>query len=95
MYSPKRGEQTALGGFGNYRLVFSLLNGIGNVSGKWTAFLSIILAFMNILPIPALGWRTMAIFIVYEIIIGAPQNQARNSWNTHRWLVCCLFCLAY
>ncbi len=48
-----------------------------------TAFLSIVLAFMNILPIPALdGGHVM--FTLYEMISG--ESPARNSWNMPRWL---------
>jgi len=63
---------TSLGGFG----------AIGNIfAPKWhwpsfwanTAFISIILAFMNILPIPALdGGHVM--FLLYEIIAGRKPN---------------------
>ena len=61
-----------LGGFGS----------IGNIfPSEWnwqifwlnTAFLSIILAFMNILPIPALdGGHVM--FLIYEMIAGKPPS---------------------
>ena len=39
-----------------------------------TAFLSIILAFMNILPIPALDGGHV-VFLLYEMVAGKPANQ--------------------
>ena len=39
-----------------------------------TAFISIILAFMNILPIPALDGGH-AVFILYEMVTGRTPNQ--------------------
>jgi regulator of sigma E protease len=62
-----------IGGFGTIGSLFS-------PSWDWrsfwnmTAFLSIILAFMNILPIPALdGGHVM--FLIYEMIVGKPAPQ--------------------
>ncbi len=51
------------------------------LEGLWasTAFISIILAFMNLLPIPALdGGHVM--FLLYEMVSG--RNPTTNSWNT-------------
>ena len=71
--SPKTGAYKGVGGFG----------AIGNLfPSKWdwqifwnlTAFLSLILAFMNILPIPALdGGHVM--FLLYEIVFGRPAPE--------------------
>ncbi len=71
--NPKTGAYKGLGGFG----------AIGNLfPPKWdwevfwnlTAFLSIILAFMNILPIPALdGGHVM--FLLYEMVVGRPAPE--------------------
>lgn len=62
-----------IGGFGTIGSLFS-------PSWDWqlfwnmTAFLSIILAFMNILPIPALDGGH-AMFLIYEMIVGKPAPQ--------------------
>jgi len=71
--SPSTGAYKGLGGFGT----------IGNLfPGKWhwqsfwemTAFLSLMLAFMNILPIPALdGGHVM--FLLYEMLVGKPAPE--------------------
>ncbi|MGY6562922.1 MAG: RIP metalloprotease RseP [Luteibaculaceae bacterium] len=62
-----------LGGFGT---IGSLFPSTWNWQAFWemTAFISIILGFMNILPIPALdGGHVM--FLLYEMITGRPANQ--------------------
>jgi len=64
---------TQVGGFG---AIGGLFPDGWNWQGFWlaTALLSIILAFMNILPIPALdGGHVM--FLLYEIITGRPPNE--------------------
>lgn len=64
---------TQVGGFG---AIGSLFNDTWNWPSFWetTAFISIILAFMNILPIPALdGGHVM--FTLYEIISGRKPNE--------------------
>lgn len=64
---------TQLGGFG---AIGSLFPDSWNWHGFWytTAFISIILAFMNILPIPALdGGHVM--FLLYEIVSGRKPNE--------------------
>lgn len=62
-----------VGGFGT----------LGGLFGKWgdwqrfwemTAFLSIVLAFMNILPIPALDGGHV-VFLLYEMVTGRPAPQ--------------------
>ena len=61
-----------LGGFG---AIGSLFPDTWNWKGFWasTAFISIILAFMNLLPIPALdGGHVM--FLIYEIVSGRKPN---------------------
>ena len=61
-----------LGGFG---AIGSMFPGTWNWKGFWssTALISIILAFMNILPIPALdGGHVM--FLAYEIVTGRKPN---------------------
>lgn len=62
-----------IGGFGT---IGSLFSPSWDWQSFWnmTAFLSIILAFMNILPIPALdGGHVM--FLIYEMIVGKPAPQ--------------------
>lgn len=64
---------TQVGGFG---AIGSLFPDAWNWKAFWTttAFISIILAFMNILPIPALdGGHVM--FLLYEIISGRKPNE--------------------
>ena len=62
-----------MGGFGAIR---SLFPDIWNWKGLWSsrALISIILAFMNLLPIPALdGGHVM--FLLYEMISGRKPNE--------------------
>ncbi len=72
IFSPKTGAYKSLGGFIT----------IGNIfPGQWdwhsfwslTAFLSIILAIMNVLPIPALDGGHV-VFLLYEMISGRKPN---------------------
>ena len=59
-----------MGGFGT---IGSLFPSTWDWEVFWnlTAFLSLMLAFMNVLPIPALdGGHVM--FLIYEIIVGRP-----------------------
>lgn len=70
---PKTGAYKGLGGFGT---IMSLFPATWDWQSFWelTAFLSLILAFMNILPIPALdGGHVM--FLLYEIIAGRKPNE--------------------
>ena len=71
--SPSSGAYKGMGGFGAIGSMFP---------AKWdwqifwnlTAFLSLMLAFMNILPIPALdGGHVM--FLLYEMIVGRPAPE--------------------
>jgi regulator of sigma E protease len=66
IFNPKTGAYKGLGGFGT---IGSLYSGEWIWEDFWniTAFLSLILAFMNILPIPALDGGHVA-FLLYEII---------------------------
>ena len=63
---------TQVGGFG---AIGGLFPDVWNWQGFWltTAFISIILAFMNILPIPALDGGHVA-FLLYEMISGRKPN---------------------
>jgi len=62
-----------MGGFGT---IGSLFPSTWNWQSFWelTAFISIILAFMNILPIPALDGGHV-VFLIYEMISGKAPNQ--------------------
>lgn len=64
---------TQVGGFG---AIGSIFPDAWNWQGFWmaTAFISIILAFMNILPIPALDGGHV-VFLMYEIISGRKPNE--------------------
>ncbi|MFO8054075.1 MAG: RIP metalloprotease RseP [Bacteroidales bacterium] len=71
--SPETGAYKGLGGFGT---IMGLFPASWDWQSFWelTAFLSLILAFMNILPIPALdGGHVM--FLIYEIIAGRKPNE--------------------
>lgn len=72
--SPSSGAYKGLGGFG---AIGSLFPASWNWEVFWnlTAFLSLMLAFMNILPIPALDGGHV-LFLIYEIIVGrsAPEK---------------------
>ncbi|MDE5419352.1 RIP metalloprotease RseP [Labilibaculum sp. DW002] len=68
IFSSETKAYKSIGGFGT---IASIFPGVWNWQAFWnlTAFLSIILAIMNILPIPALdGGHVM--FLMYEIITG-------------------------
>lgn len=62
-----------VGGFGS---IGGLFGGWGDWQTFWetTAFLSIVLAFMNILPIPALDGGHV-VFLLYEMVARRPANQ--------------------
>lgn len=72
IFNPKTGAYKGVGGFG---AIGGLFPDQWNWGAFWstTAFISIILAFMNILPIPALdGGHVM--FLLYEIVTGRKPN---------------------
>jgi regulator of sigma E protease len=71
--NPSSGAYKGMGGFG---AIGSLFPATWNWEIFWnlTAFLSLILAFMNILPIPALDGGHV-IFLLYEMIIGKPAPE--------------------
>tara|TARA_B100001109_G_C18829839_1_gene458938 strand:+ start:17 stop:1354 length:1338 start_codon:yes stop_codon:yes gene_type:complete len=71
--NPNTGAYKGLGGFGS---IGSLFPSEWNWEIFWnlTAFLSLMLAFMNLLPIPALdGGHVM--FLLYEIVLGKPAPE--------------------
>ena len=71
--SPSTGAYKGLGGFG---AIGSLFPATWNWEMFWnlTAFLSLMLAFMNILPIPALDGGHV-VFLLYEMVIGRPAPE--------------------
>ena len=71
--TPSTGAYKGLGGFG---AIGSLFPAKWNWEVFWnlTAFLSLMLAFMNILPIPALDGGHV-LFLLYEMIIGRPAPE--------------------
>jgi len=71
--TPSTGAYKGMGGFGS---IGSLFPATWNWEVFWnlTAFLSLILAFMNILPIPALDGGHV-IFLLYEMIMGRPAPE--------------------
>jgi Predicted membrane-associated Zn-dependent proteases 1 len=75
--SPKTGAYKGLGGF---KAIANAFPAVWDLESFWsmTALLSIILAFMNLLPIPALdGGHVM--FTLYEMI--TRRNRMRNYWS--------------
>lgn len=71
--NPKTGAYKGLGGF---KAIGNAFPGVWDWESFWnmTAFLSIVLAFMNLLPIPALdGGHVM--FTLYEMITGRKPNE--------------------
>jgi len=71
--SPSTGAYKGMGGFG---AIGSLFPATWNWEVFWnlTAFLSLMLAFMNILPIPALDGGHV-VFLLYEIVVGKPAPE--------------------
>ena len=71
--SPSTGAYKGMGGFGS---IGSLFPSTWNWEVFWnlTAFLSLMLAFMNLLPIPALDGGHV-VFLLYEIVVGKPAPE--------------------
>lgn len=68
IFQPSTGAYKGLGGFGTIGKLFAP-TWDWQVFWFWTAFLSVMLAFMNILPIPALDGGHV-LFLLFEIITG-------------------------
>lgn len=73
MFSPKTEAYKQVGGF---KSIASIFPATWDWEAFWnlTAFLSLVLAFMNFLPIPMLDGGYM-IFILYEMITGKPPGE--------------------
>ena len=71
--SPSTGAYKGMGGFG---AIGSMFPATWNWETFWnlTAFLSLMLAFMNILPIPALDGGHV-VFLLYEMVVGKPAPE--------------------
>ena len=71
--NPSSGAYKGLGGFG---AIGSMFPAAWDWEIFWnlTAFLSLILAFMNILPIPALDGGHV-VFLLYEMVVGRPAPE--------------------
>ena len=71
--NPDSGAYKGVGGFG---AIGSLFPSKWNWERFWnlTAFLSLMLAFLNILPIPALDGGHVT-FLLYEIVAGKPASE--------------------
>lgn len=71
--NPKTGAYKGLGGF---KSIANAFPGVWDWQSFWgmTAFLSIVLAFMNLLPIPALDGGHV-VFTLYEMITGRKPNE--------------------
>ena len=72
IFNPETGAYKGVGGFG---AIGGLFPEVWDWQSFWsiTAFISIILAFMNILPIPALDGGHV-VFLLYEMISGRKPN---------------------
>ena len=70
---PSTGAYKGLGGFG---AIGNLFPAVWDWEIFWnlTAFLSLMLAFMNLLPIPALDGGHV-VFLLYEIVVGKPAPE--------------------
>jgi regulator of sigma E protease len=72
--NPKTGAYKALGGFGAIASIFPTYWGDWETFWRLTAYLSIALAFMNLLPIPALDGGHV-VFTLAEMITGRKPNE--------------------
>ena len=91
--SPSTGAYKGLGGFGT---IGNLFPGEWNWPSFWemTAFLSLMLAFMNILPIPALDGGHV-VFLIYEMIAGKPAPEKVMEYAQAAGMIFLLSLLVY
>lgn len=84
---------SSIGGFGAFGSLFSA-NWDWHIFWNMTAFISIMLAFMNFLPIPALdGGHIM--FLMYEIITGRKPNEKLMEYAQMAGIILLLGLLLY
>jgi regulator of sigma E protease len=91
--NPKTGAYKGLGGF---KSIANAFPGVWNWEAFWsmTAFLSIILAFMNLLPIPALdGGHVM--FTLYEMLTGRKPNEKLLEYAQMAGMIFLLLLMVY
>ncbi len=74
MLNPKTGAYKGLGGFKSIGSIFPTHWGDWEIFWRLTGFLSIVLAFMNVLPIPALDGGHV-LFTLYEMISGRKPSE--------------------
>lgn len=93
IFNFKTGAYKGLGGFGT---IGSLFPPVWEWQAFWeiTALLSLILAFMNILPIPALDGGHVS-FLLYEMITGRTPGEKFLEYAQIIGLVILIFLLAY
>lgn len=91
--NPSSGAYKGLGGF---KAIGSLFPNYWSweVFWNWTAFLSLMLAFMNLLPIPALDGGHV-VFLIYEIIVGKPAPEKTMEYAQMVGMIFLLFLLVY
>ena len=91
--SPSTGAYKGLGGFGT---IGSLFPGKWHWQSFWemTAFLSLMLAFMNVLPIPALDGGHV-VFLLYEMLVGKPAPEKIMEYAQMVGMVLLLSLLVY
>ncbi len=93
IFNFKNGAYKGLGGFGT---IGSLFPPVWEWQAFWeiTAFLSLILAFMNILPIPALDGGHV-LFLLYEMITGRTPGEKFLEYAQIVGLVILIILLAF
>ena len=91
--SPSTGAYKGVGGFG---AIGSMFPPSWNWEVFWnlTAFLSLMLAFMNILPIPALDGGHV-FFLIYEIIVGKPAPEKIMEYSQAAGMILLLSLLVF
>ena len=83
----------SLGGFGSIAKMYSPEFDIQQFF-MFTAFISIMLAFMNFLPIPGLDWGYV-IFLLFEMITGKKVSEKVMEWTTSIGLIILVILMVY
>ncbi len=91
--SPKTGAYKGLGGF---KAIANAFPGVWDWQSFWsmTAFLSIVLAFMNLLPIPALDGGHV-VFTLYEMITRRKPNEKFLEYAQMAGMILLLLLMVY